>query len=198
MALIKCYECEKEISDKAPACPHCAAPGVNSEEFTGWKTKYYATGELWRREYYKDGQRCESHIYYASGGIQSEQHYKSGKEHGKYLMFDENGQETLIENWENGFRHGPFEWYSENGQVRERGTREKGSLHGPYEVYDETGQLTTKGTYKEGLRVGKWIKDGKSESYLFDQYERWAAQPGFGQFIVLILFIALVIWLIWF
>jgi uncharacterized membrane protein YhaH (DUF805 family) len=26
MALIKCYECEKEISDQAPACPHCGAP----------------------------------------------------------------------------------------------------------------------------------------------------------------------------
>jgi hypothetical protein len=26
MALIKCYECEREISDKAPACPHCGAP----------------------------------------------------------------------------------------------------------------------------------------------------------------------------
>ena len=26
MALIKCYECEREISDQAPACPHCGAP----------------------------------------------------------------------------------------------------------------------------------------------------------------------------
>ena len=26
MALIKCYECSREISDKAPACPHCGAP----------------------------------------------------------------------------------------------------------------------------------------------------------------------------
>jgi hypothetical protein len=26
MALIKCYECEKEISDKAPACPYCGCP----------------------------------------------------------------------------------------------------------------------------------------------------------------------------
>ena len=26
MALIPCYECEKEISDKAPACPQCGAP----------------------------------------------------------------------------------------------------------------------------------------------------------------------------
>ncbi len=26
MALIKCPECNKEISDKADACPHCAYP----------------------------------------------------------------------------------------------------------------------------------------------------------------------------
>jgi hypothetical protein len=26
MALIKCYECEKQISDRASACPHCGAP----------------------------------------------------------------------------------------------------------------------------------------------------------------------------
>ena len=26
MALIKCYECGKEISDKAPSCPHFGAP----------------------------------------------------------------------------------------------------------------------------------------------------------------------------
>jgi len=31
MALIKCYECEKEISDKAPACPHCGAPKHQQE-----------------------------------------------------------------------------------------------------------------------------------------------------------------------
>ena len=26
MALIKCPECEREISDKAEACPHCGCP----------------------------------------------------------------------------------------------------------------------------------------------------------------------------
>ena len=26
MAIIECYECEKEISDKEPACPHCGVP----------------------------------------------------------------------------------------------------------------------------------------------------------------------------
>ena len=28
MALINCYECNKEISDKAKSCPHCGAPKI--------------------------------------------------------------------------------------------------------------------------------------------------------------------------
>ena len=35
MALIKCYECEKEISDSAAACPHCGAP-VKDETNSAW------------------------------------------------------------------------------------------------------------------------------------------------------------------
>jgi len=31
MALINCYECSREISDKAKACPHCGAPLENLE-----------------------------------------------------------------------------------------------------------------------------------------------------------------------
>ena len=30
MALIKCYECGKEISDTADKCPHCGAPKPNA------------------------------------------------------------------------------------------------------------------------------------------------------------------------
>ena len=29
MALINCYECNKEISDKADSCIHCGAPKTN-------------------------------------------------------------------------------------------------------------------------------------------------------------------------
>ena len=29
MALIECPECKKEISDKAPACPHCGGPAAD-------------------------------------------------------------------------------------------------------------------------------------------------------------------------
>ncbi|WP_206046916.1 zinc ribbon domain-containing protein [Mangrovimicrobium sediminis] len=31
MALINCPECDKEVSDKAPACPNCGAPIAKSE-----------------------------------------------------------------------------------------------------------------------------------------------------------------------
>ena len=32
MALIKCYECGKQISDAAPSCPGCGAPKKKEEE----------------------------------------------------------------------------------------------------------------------------------------------------------------------
>ena len=32
MALIQCHQCSKEISGKAPACPHCGAPNISVVE----------------------------------------------------------------------------------------------------------------------------------------------------------------------
>ena len=43
MALIKCRECGREISDQAPACPGCGVPTVTDKVVTtqqtgkGWK-----------------------------------------------------------------------------------------------------------------------------------------------------------------
>lgn len=40
MALIQCYECKKEISDQAPACPNCGAPiAKNGKQSTPSPTK---------------------------------------------------------------------------------------------------------------------------------------------------------------
>jgi hypothetical protein len=33
MALIKCPECGKEISDKAASCPHCGIPNANAKKW---------------------------------------------------------------------------------------------------------------------------------------------------------------------
>lgn len=48
MALIKCYECGKKISDLAEFCPHCGAPNQTKEQE---KTTYVSNlSLLWNRK----------------------------------------------------------------------------------------------------------------------------------------------------
>lgn len=42
MALIACPECGKEISGKAPACPHCGAPSVSAPSAAQEREQYAA------------------------------------------------------------------------------------------------------------------------------------------------------------
>jgi len=46
MALIKCYECGKEISDKATACPGCGCPVKQPADYSR-----YSKEELWQKAY---------------------------------------------------------------------------------------------------------------------------------------------------
>ena len=41
MALVKCPECGKEISDKAPACIHCGLP-FNNNQYNNAEARFYA------------------------------------------------------------------------------------------------------------------------------------------------------------
>jgi hypothetical protein len=59
MALIKCYECDKEMSDKAKACPHCGAPHENQAE--NFANKMAALRELKMKM--MDHQRRHSAFY---------------------------------------------------------------------------------------------------------------------------------------
>ena len=132
MALIPCYECEKKISDQAPACPHCAAPGVSSEKFTGWMTDYYPSGALWRREYYNEWKKLgESFSYYENGRPRWKRTFRDGEEHGPHE-----------------------EYYEESGQLRSKTTYRVGELDGPHEGYYENGQLQSKRTNENGMSHG--------------------------------------------
>jgi len=54
MALIKCYECSKQISDLAPHCVHCGAPKVDAQFYlaengvtvNGWSADVGQKGEV--------------------------------------------------------------------------------------------------------------------------------------------------------
>ena len=46
MALIKCSECNKDVSDKATSCPHCGHP-INSRKYLSkYSTKQIAIGSI--------------------------------------------------------------------------------------------------------------------------------------------------------
>jgi len=50
MSLIECPDCKKQISDQAPACPHCGRPGqpaVPPEKSNNIQT-IEATGKAWK------------------------------------------------------------------------------------------------------------------------------------------------------
>ncbi len=41
-----CRECQHEISDQAPACPHCGAPFPAKEKWDGWGFEYKSATTL--------------------------------------------------------------------------------------------------------------------------------------------------------
>ena len=83
MALIKCYECEKEISDKAPACPHCGAPAeeiphevsVNGVIVEKGHTKKGKKEGLWEFSYRDD---------YVAGALSSKGLYNKDEKCGQW------------------------------------------------------------------------------------------------------------------
>jgi len=142
MALIKCYECEREISDKAPACPHCGAPKG------GKKDGVYKT-------------------YYENGQLLGKGTWVAGELDGPCETYHENGQlewKGTISG-KTGELDGPFEDYYENGQLRRKGTIVAGELHGPCETYHEDGQLQQKGGWNMGEAYGEWMIEGEARTY---------------------------------
>jgi len=126
MALIECYECEKEISDKAAACPHCAAP-VGGEDLDEPFETYYKNGQL-REKATK----------------------KNGKMHGLWEAYYENGEPRWKRTFRDGLKHRPEEeYYEESGQLEYKSTYRAGEIDGPSESYYENGQLESKVFFKE-------------------------------------------------
>ena len=136
----ECYECEKEISDKAPACPHCGAPAE------GKKDGVYKT-------------------YYESGKLQRLETYKAGELDGPYKDYYENGQLEARSTFVAGKVDGPYERYYENGQLEKKFTIVAGEPDGLFEVYYENGQLKERGTYNMGEQCGEWIEEGDINTY---------------------------------
>ena len=139
MALIPCFNCSKEISDKVLACPYCEAPEPYKEHDYNISPFLPQIGQRTNRTPYE--YRCE---------------------------YNEDGQLLwkFPYLWQPS---GPFEWHYENGQLKEKGSYKDGEYDGPREMYYENGQLKEKSTYKGTYRDAKGhhrpAADGPLERY---------------------------------
>ena len=163
MALIPCFNCSKEISDKVLACPYCEAPepykehDYNISPFLpqiGQRTN--RTPYEYRCEYNEDGQLLWKFPYLWQPSGPFEWHYENGqlKEKGSY---------------KDGEYDGPFEGYGWYGQLAWKGTFKDGEYDGPYESYDyETGYFREKGHYDMGEKCGEWLETDDPERFLIN------------------------------
>ena len=142
--LIPCYKCEKEISDKAPVCPHCGA--------------YATLGSEWN-SYGKDG--VYKTYYYPSGKLEWWASFIEMERQGPYELYYENGQLQQKGTYEDGELDGPFESYDENGQLVLKGTYSADRDRGHYylgHLYDIVpGYL--------GQKCGEWFENGETVTY---------------------------------
>ena len=146
MALIPCYECYKEISEKTPACPHCGAPKDESPfKFSRYGDEFEGTVPLER------------------WGV-------SRKLEGPYQMFFyERGQDVRLAInafYKDGVEDGLFEWFGPSGRIRERVHYVNGKKEGAY-IESKVPVIVETGYYVDGMKHGdfearydtKWSDD---------------------------------------
>ncbi len=143
--LVPCRECEKEISDKAPVCPHCGAYApLGSSEWYAWgKDGVYKT------------------YYYPSGKLEWWASFSDMERYGPYELYYENGQLQQKGTYKAGVLDGPFESYDENGQLVLKGTysadRDRGHYYLGHLYYIVPGYL--------GQKCGEWFENGETVTY---------------------------------
>jgi len=187
--LILCYECSKEISDKASVCPACGAPRGK-----GWFKDYYEDSPLRREGGHHRGQRDGKYKeYFENGEVAVLGEYSSGKRIGIWTSFHDNGSVWKIRQFEEaensesmigeyrenydigqlqqrgfysaGRRNGLWIEYYANGQIHEKVSWKDDRRHGPYEEYDKEGELRSKGVFCLDQKCGSWVEDNDHVNY---------------------------------
>jgi len=187
MALIPCYECDKEINHRAPACPHCGATTeyVDQETSDDSRVIYYPDGKLKEKATFKDGKRSGPfELYHENGQLEEKGYYSNGKPVGPFKRYYENGQLKAKEGFYLGERKiacefyypdgtlgtmvdekGTYNHYYENGQLKDKGTYMYGEKNGLFKFYYSDGQLVFKGSYSGGKECGPWLRFGLEVIY---------------------------------
>jgi antitoxin component YwqK of YwqJK toxin-antitoxin module len=163
--LILCYECSKEISDKASVCPACGAPRGK-----GWFKDYYEDSPLRREGGHHRGQRDGKYKeYFENGEVAVLGEYSSGKRIGIWTSFHDNGSVWKIRQFEEAENSesmiGEYRENYDNGQIHEKVSWKDDRRHGPYEEYDKEGELRSKGVFCLDQKCGSWVEDNDHVNY---------------------------------
>ena len=127
MVLIQCYECSREISDKAPNCPHCGAPSV-----------YVVVGSQGPTE--PTARNLDDLI--EQGGTFLDPETMRPYSGPVFSLFP--NQPALL-----GTKR--------PRKVRRMGALLDGRWHGPYETHHKDGRLRSKGKYDNGIYSPEWF-----------------------------------------
>ena len=102
-----------------------------------------------------DGQRI---LYYDNGQVKIVENYLEDQYNGPYQSFFENGSPKQLGSFKNGEFEGELKTYYEDppNQLKESVYFKGGIENGPFRQYHKNGQLEAEGTYKDGLRDGSF------------------------------------------
>lgn len=78
------------------------------------------------------------------------------RKHGKFVFYDDSGEEISRGAYKNGLEDGPWTQRYEDG-CRGVGAYAEGLREGPWRTFHRNGNLQDKGEYEAGLRTGLWL-----------------------------------------
>jgi len=139
----------------------------DQEEFTvlpadttvrdGYYYRFNAKGDTIEKVTYKngmiDGQRI---IFHNNGNISIVENYTANVYNGPYQSFYEDGAPRQLGAFRNGNFEGELKTYyrSPRGRLKEVVIMKQGVENGPYKQYYESGQIQAEGIYENGYRNG--------------------------------------------
>ena len=89
---------------------------------------------------------CRAIVYHNNGNVALIENYKNGELEGKWKLYHENGKLEAIGNYKNGKKEGERKFYRKNGKLEQIENYKNGKPEGEVKI----------GNYKNGKQEGEW------------------------------------------
>lgn len=152
--------------------------GLRVGTWRSWNDDGVVMGET---AFLGDVNHGRSVLYFENGRPKLIGYSKHGKNDGEWTRFFENGNPELEERYTEGVLDGAFKSYFKGGQVRQDGQYQYGKAAGRWTAWYENGTKAEEGSAARGLRQGEWEfweeNGALREKVTFDQGTATTARP---------------------